>query len=949
MTELDTLELAPDVVASLPDWSDVVAHLASPRLPRVVDVLRAAEVRGRPAVQPRCGVGGHAPMRHLLRELEDAAPDILSVTIDSHTRLRKFRAAREVLLRDPAELNGYPLVTHGWRRGRQLVGTVGVPLEVRHGSPDPRELFAVSLASGITSFEGGGIGYNLPYSKDVPLSRSLRAWQRVDAVCGTLARDGVVVDRELFGTLTAVLVPPSVSLAMTLLEGVAAVAEGVRCLSISYPQGGEIHQDIAALRATRTLARRYLGPDVEVYPVLHEFMGVFPTTPEFAGGLILLGGLTARLGGATKVITKTVQEAQGIPDAAANASGLRTAALGASDLLDFVRVDEDRVAEEQHWIEREVAELVEPVLAADDLFEGIEQAFRDGRLDIPFSASVHARSEIVPRRDASGSIRYGSSGNLPFSGPVLRRHATLLRAAEGAPPRSRMAAVHDDIHHFLAKEWALFLPPSERRRPPLPDPSRTSFSLPSIEVPMSSTASGSSAPLPAGLPDPEAGARVVADDRAHLFHSWAAQGAVNPMPVAGGEGRYFWDYEGRRYLDFSSQFINLNIGHAHPKVVAAIKDQADRICMIASTFANDRRGEAARLIAEIAPGDLNRVFFTNGGAEANEHAVRMARIHTGRPKVLSAYRSYHGGTATAISLTGDPRRWANENSGSASGNVAHFFGPYLYRSHFHATTEAEECERALAHLEQVITFEGPSTIAAIVLETVVGTAGILVPPPGYLAGVRELCDRYGILYIADEVMSGFGRTGAWFAVDHWGVTPDLITFAKGVNSGYVPLGGVILSDAVHDTFRDVAYPGGLTYSGHPLACAAAVGTIIAMREEGVNENAARVGAEIIGPGLREIAERHPSVGEVRGLGVFWAVELVRDRETREMLVPYAAGGELARPVDEVVAACKEGGMWPVYNYNRIHVVPPCTITDEEAREGLAILDQALYAADKYVG
>ncbi|GAB3948884.1 aminotransferase class III-fold pyridoxal phosphate-dependent enzyme [Streptomyces sparsus] len=463
-----------------------------------------------------------------------------------------------------------------------------------------------------------------------------------------------------------------------------------------------------------------------------------------------------------------------------------------------------------------------------------------------------------------------------------------------------------------------------------------------------------SAPLPstassAPAPDPDRGARIVADDRAHLFHSWAAQGSVNPLPVAGASGRYFWDYTGKRYLDFSSQFINLNIGHAHPKVVAAIKEQADEICMIASIFANDKRGEAARLIAELAPDDLNRVFFTNGGAEANEHAVRMARMHTRRPKVLSAYRSYHGGTSTAISLTGDPRRWANEHSGSASGNVAHFFGPYLYRSHFHATTEAEESARALAHLEQVIAFEGPSTIAAIVLETVVGTAGVLIPPAGYLQGVRDLCDRHGILYIADEVMSGFGRTGEWFAVDHWGVTPDLITFAKGVNSGYVPLGGVILSDAVHETFREVAYPGGLTYSGHPLACAAAVATITAMKEEGVNENAARIGEDVIGPGLRAIAERHPSVGEVRGLGVFWAVELVRDRETREMLVPYAAGGDLTRPVDEVVAACKERGMWPVYNFNRIHVVPPCNITDEEAREGLAILDEALAAADKYVG
>ncbi|MEU8270404.1 aminotransferase class III-fold pyridoxal phosphate-dependent enzyme [Sphaerisporangium sp. NPDC049002] len=245
-------------------------------------------------------------------------------------------------------------------------------------------------------------------------------------------------------------------------------------------------------------------------------------------------------------------------------------------------------------------------------------------------------------------------------------------------------------------------------------------------------------------------------------------------------------------------------------------------------------------------------------------------------------------------------------------------------------------------------FEGPSTVAAVVLETVVGTAGILVLPAGYLAGVRELCDRHGIVFIADEVMSGFGRTSAWFAVDHWGVTPDLITFAEGVNSGCVPLGGVIVSDAIYDTFRTRPYPGGLTYSGHPLACAAAVAAITAMKEDGIVENAARIGEQVIGPGLREIAERHPSVGEVRGLGVFWALELVRDRETREMLVPGAAGGAETRPVDEVVAACKARGLWPVYNYNRIHVVPPCTITDTEAKEGLAILDEALTKADAHV-
>jgi taurine--2-oxoglutarate transaminase len=281
-------------------------------------------------------------------------------------------------------------------------------------------------------------------------------------------------------------------------------------------------------------------------------------------------------------------------------------------------------------------------------------------------------------------------------------------------------------------------------------------------------------------------ATVRADDRAHVFHSWSAQGLIDPMPIAGAEGSTFWDYAGKRYLDFSSQLVNVNIGHQHPRLVAAIQEQAARLCTVSPSFANDKRGEAARLIAELAPGDLNRVFFTNGGAEANENAIRMARIHTGRHKVLAMYRSYHGATAAAITATGDPRRWANEPT--AVGMV-HFWGPYPYRSAFHATDEAQESQRALAHLRENIVFEGPSTVAAVLLETVVGTNGVLVPPSGYLAGVREICDEFGIVLIADEVMAGFGRCGEWFAVDHWNVTPDLITFAKGVNSGYLPLGG----------------------------------------------------------------------------------------------------------------------------------------------------------------
>ena len=433
-------------------------------------------------------------------------------------------------------------------------------------------------------------------------------------------------------------------------------------------------------------------------------------------------------------------------------------------------------------------------------------------------------------------------------------------------------------------------------------------------------------------------------DRAHVFHSWSAQALIDPLPIASAQGSYFTDYSGKRYLDFSSQLVNVNIGYQHPKMVAAIQEQAARLTTISPAFANDARSEAARLIAEIAPDDLNMVFFTNGGAEATENALRMARLHTGRHKVMAAYRSYHGATAGAIAMTGDPRRWASE---PGMPGVVRYWGPYPYRSAFHAEGETQESARALQHLRDIIAVEGPQTVAAIILETVVGTNGILVPPPGYLEGVRAICDEFGIMMIADEVMAGFGRCGEWFAVDHWGVTPDLITFAKGVNSGYVPLGGVIMSDRVAATFAERPYPGGLTYSGHPLACASAVASISIFREEGIVEHARALGEDVIGPELRRLAEKHPSVGEVRGLGVFWALELVRNRETREPLVPFNAAGADAAPMNEFAAACKQRGLWPFTHFNRTHVVPPCTTSADEVREGLAILDEALEVADRY--
>ncbi|MGB7448093.1 MAG: aspartate aminotransferase family protein [Ornithinimicrobium sp.] len=443
--------------------------------------------------------------------------------------------------------------------------------------------------------------------------------------------------------------------------------------------------------------------------------------------------------------------------------------------------------------------------------------------------------------------------------------------------------------------------------------------------------------------DIESGRRAYELDRAHVFHSWQAQALFQPMTVLAAAGSYVWDGEGHRLLDLSSQMVNTNIGHQHPAVVAAIEAQARQLCTIAPQHVNDARSEAARLITELTPPGLDKVFFTNGGADANEHAIRMARLHTGRHKVLAAYRSYHGGTQLAVNVTGDPRRFANDYSAEG---VVHFMPPYLYRSYFGSSTEEEESERALRHLNDLILLEGPGNIAALVLESIPGTAGIYLPPPGYLAGVREITRSHGIALILDEVMAGFGRAGAWFAFDHWDITPDLVVFAKGVNSGYVPLGGVVISEEIAATFDERPYPGGLTYSGHPLACAAAVATITAMREEGMVDNAARLGREILGPRLREIATRHPSVGEVRGIGCFWAVELVKDQQSREPLAPY--GGSSPAMV-ALTKALRDGGVMPFVNFNRVHVVPPLNIGDADLLTGLDVLDEALQVADLHVG
>jgi taurine--2-oxoglutarate transaminase len=440
----------------------------------------------------------------------------------------------------------------------------------------------------------------------------------------------------------------------------------------------------------------------------------------------------------------------------------------------------------------------------------------------------------------------------------------------------------------------------------------------------------------------ELGRQVVADAKQYVLHSWSVQDALDPIPVAGGEGRYFWDYDGKRYLDFASQLVNVSIGHQHPKIVAAIKEQAEKLCTIGPPMATEARSTLARLLAEVTPGDLQMSFFTNGGAEANENAVKLARWYTGRHKVIARYRSYHGATAGAITLTGDPRRWPAE---PGIPGVVRMLDPYTYRCPAGHPDPCPVCTGA-PHLEEILQYEGAHTVAAVILEPVVGTNGIIVPPDGYLQAIREVCDRHGILLIADEVMAGFGRTGKWFGVENWDVVPDILTVAKGINSGYVPLGAMIVRKPIADWVRDKYFAGGLTYSGHPLACASAVASIEAFKEEGVVENSAEMGG-VFAEKLRELQEKHPSIGDVRGLGCFWGIELVKDRETREPLVPFNASGEAFAPVARVSKAALERGLYLMTHWNVIMVCPPLTITRDESEEVIGILDEALSIADEY--
>jgi taurine--2-oxoglutarate transaminase len=444
--------------------------------------------------------------------------------------------------------------------------------------------------------------------------------------------------------------------------------------------------------------------------------------------------------------------------------------------------------------------------------------------------------------------------------------------------------------------------------------------------------SGDAQPMPAS--------EMVRLNREYTFFSWSVQSAVDLIPVVRAEGVYFWDANGQRYLDFSSQLMNLNIGHQHPHVVRAIQEQAGRLCFAHPGVATEPRGRLGEMLAQVTPGNLKKTFFCLGGAEANENAIKMARLYTGRWKIIARYRSYHGATSGAIALTGDPRRWPAEPT---MPGVVHVFDPYCYRCHFGWTPET--CHReCIAHIEDVIRFEGPQDVAAIFLEGVTGSNGLIVPPDDYWPRVRQLCDRYDILLVSDEVMSGFGRTGKWFAVDNWGVVPDIITCAKGLTSGYVPLGAVIVSEPIARHFEDQMLWCGLTYSGHPLACAAGVATLEVYQQDGLIENAVQVGRHL-GQRLEEIKARHPSVGDVRYIGLFSAIEVVKDKATREPMVPWNAKGAELGKMAEVSRFLRQNGLFTFLHWNVIFIVPPLCITEAQLDEGLATIEKALGITD----
>src|SRR5256884_4953638 len=432
------------------------------------------------------------------------------------------------------------------------------------------------------------------------------------------------------------------------------------------------------------------------------------------------------------------------------------------------------------------------------------------------------------------------------------------------------------------------------------------------------------------------GKEIVDLSRKHTLYEWSAQSKVDPIPVASAKGIYFYTPEGKRFIDFNSQLMSVNIGHGDPRVIQAISEQAATLAYANPFMATEPRARLGAKLAEITPGDIDTFFFTNGGAEANENAIKIARFFTGRHKIMARYRSYHGATAGAISLTGDPRRWAAE---PGIPGVVRVLDPY------HGVERGwEPAETSLDMIEEIIQLEGSHTIAAFILETVVGTNGILIPPDGYLQGVRKLCDKYGILMIADEVMAGFGRTGKWFAVDNWHVVPALISMAKGLTSSYLPLGAVGMRHHIAQHFQDKVFYGGLTYNSHPMGCAAALATIRVYEEDRLLENTRKMGAVMKGL-LRDLQSRHPSVGAVRSIGLFGIVELVRNRHTREPMAPFNGSSKEMAALGRFF---REQGLYTLVRWNTFFTNPPLCITEKELYEAFAIIDQGLATTDKAV-
>ena len=440
--------------------------------------------------------------------------------------------------------------------------------------------------------------------------------------------------------------------------------------------------------------------------------------------------------------------------------------------------------------------------------------------------------------------------------------------------------------------------------------------------------------------DAALGRQIVEDAKRHVLYSWSVQNAINPIAVAGAEGRYFWDYDGKRYLDFASQLVNVSIGYGHPKVVAAIKEQAETLATIGPPMATAARSRLGKLLAEVTPGDLSLSFFTNGGTEANENAIKLARWYTGRHKIIVRYRSYHGATGGSITLTGDPRRWPAE---PGIPGVVRMLDPYTYRCPAGHPDPCPVCSGA-PHLEEILQYEGPHTVAAVLLETVTGTNGIIVPPDGYLQSVREVCDRHGILLICDEVMSGFGRTGEWFAFNHWNVLPDIVTMAKGLTSAYVALGAVGVRRTIADHFKEKVLYGGLTYNSHPLGCAAAVATLDVYEQDDLIARAKAMGV-VMKRMLDDLKAKHPSVGDIRSIGLFGIVEVVRSRKTMEPMAPFNGSSP---EMQALAKFFREKGLYTFVRWNGFFTNPPLSITEQELAEGFAIIDEGLSITDKAV-